>query len=83
MYCFRKLNYYHVDKRILALLYESIVAIVYGGSVCYVGGGNVSQGGKDEITRIVNQTGRMIGEPRQHLEDVYCLSSKLNTFNTN
>ena len=29
MYCFRKLNYFHVDKRILALFYESVVASVW------------------------------------------------------
>ena len=29
------------------------------------------KGGRDKITRIVNQAGRMIGEPRQNLEDVY------------
>ena len=29
MYFFRKLNYFRVDKRILALLYESIVATVW------------------------------------------------------
>ena len=43
--------------------------LVFGGIVCYVG--NVSQGGRNRITRIVNQAGRMIGEPRQNLEDVY------------
>ena len=70
MYCFRKLNYFHVDKRILALFYESVVASVWRYCLlCW--GGNVSQGGRDKITRIVNQAGRMIGEPRQNLEDVY------------
>ena len=34
-------------------------------------GGNVSQGGKEIITRIMNQVGRMIGEPRQNFEAVY------------
>ena len=29
MYCFRKLNYFDVDKRILALFYESFVASVW------------------------------------------------------
>ena len=29
MYCFRKLNYFHVDNRILALFYESVVASVW------------------------------------------------------
>ena len=70
MYCLRKLNYFHVDKRILALFYESVVASVWRYCLlCW--GGNVSQGGRDKITRIVNQAGRMIGEPRQNLEDVY------------
>ena len=46
--------------------------LVYEGIVCYVWvHGNVSQGCKDIITRIVNQAGKMIGEPRQNLEDVY------------
>ena len=39
--------------------------------VCW--GGNVSQGGRDKITRIVNQAGIMIGEPQQNLEDVYAV----------
>ena len=70
MYCFRKLNYFHVVKRILALFYESVVASVWRRCLlCW--GGNVSQGVRDKITRIVNQAGRMIGEPRQNLEDVY------------
>ena len=70
MYCFRKLNYFHVDKRIRALFYEYVVASVCRYCLlCW--GGNVSQGGRDRITRIVNQAGRMIGEPRQKLEDVY------------
>ena len=69
MYCFRKLNYFHVDKRILALFYESVIASVWRYCLlCW--GGNVSQWGRDKITRIVNQAGRMIGEPRQSLEDV-------------
>ena len=70
MYCFRKLNYFHVGKRILALFYESVVASVWRYCLlCW--GGNVSQGGRDKITRIVNQAGRVIGEPRQNLEDAY------------
>ena len=60
---------FHVDKRILALFYESVIASVWRYCLlCW--GGNVSQGGRDKITRIVNQAGRMIGEPRQNLEDV-------------
>ena len=70
MYCFRKLNYFHVDKRILALFYESVIASVWRYCLlCW--GGNVSQGGRDKINRIVNQAGRMICEPRQNLEDAY------------
>ena len=70
MYCFRKLNYFHVDKRILALFYESVIASVWRYCLsCW--GGNVSQGGRDKINRIVNQAGRMISEPRQNLEDAY------------
>ena len=70
MNCFRKLNYFLVDKRILALFYKSVVASVWRYCLlCW--GGNVSQGGRDKITRIVNQAGRMIGEPRQSSEDVY------------
>ena len=34
-------------------------------------GGNVSQGGGTKLPGFVNQAGRMIGEPRQNLEDVY------------
>ena len=45
MYCFRKLNYFHVDKRILALFYESVVASVWRycllSWLCW--DGNVSQ----------------------------------------
>ena len=68
MYCFRKLNYFHVDKRILALFYESVIASVWRYCLlCW--GGNVSQGGRDKINRIVNQAGGMIAEPRQNLED--------------
>ena len=67
---FRKLNYFHVDKRILALFYESVIASVWRYCLlCW--GGNVSQGGGDKINRIVNQAGRMISEPRQNLEDAY------------
>ena len=70
MYCFRKLNYFHVDKRILALFYESVIGSVWRYCLlCW--GGNISQGGRDKITRIANQAGRMIGEPRQNLEDAY------------
>ena len=70
MYYFRKLNYFHVDKRILGLFYESIVASVWRYCLtCW--GGNVCQGGRDKITWIDNQAGRMIGEPGQDLEDVY------------
>ena len=70
MYCFRKLNYFHVDKRILAMFYESVVASVWRYCLlCW--GGNVSQGGKERITRIVNQAGKMIGEPRQNFGAVY------------
>ena len=70
MYCFRKLNYFHVDKRILALFYESVIASVWRYCLlCW--GGNVSQGGRDKINRIVNKAGRMISEPRQNLEDAY------------
>ena len=70
MYSFRKLNYFHVDKRILALFYESIVASVWRYCLlCW--SGNVSQGDRDKITRVVNQAGRMISEPRMNLEDVY------------
>ena len=65
MYCFsmfRKLNYFHVEKRIIALFYESVIASVWRYCLlCW--GGNVSQGGRDKITRTVNQAGRMIGEP--------------------
>ena len=78
MYDFRKFNYFHVDKRILALFYEWILALFYESIVASVWrycllcwGGNVSQGGRDKITRIVKQAGRMIGESRQSLEDVY------------
>ena len=70
IYCFMKLNYFHVDKQILALFYESVIASVWRYCLlCW--GWNICQGGRDRITRIVNQAGRMIGEPRQSLEDVY------------
>ena len=39
MYCFRKLNYFHVDRRILALSYE-----VFEGIICYVGVGMLVKG---------------------------------------
>ena len=70
MYCFRKLNYFNVDARILAAFYDSVIASVWRYClVCW--GGNVVQGDKDKISRIVNEVGRIIGEPRQGFEAVY------------
>ena len=70
MYCFRKLNYFNVDARILAAFYDSVIASVWRYClVCW--GGNVVQGDKDNISRIVNEVGRIIGEPRQGFEAVY------------
>ena len=56
MYCFRKLNYFNVDARILAAFYDSVIASVWRYClVCW--GGNVVQGDKDKISRIVNEVG--------------------------
>ena len=57
MYCFRKLNYFNVDARILAAFYDSVIASVWRYClVCW--GGNVVQGDKDKISRIVNEVRR-------------------------
>ena len=59
-----------LTKEFLLCFYESVIASVWRYCLlCW--GGNVSQGGREKITRIVNRAGRMIGEPRQNLEEVY------------
>ena len=70
MYCFRKLNHFHVDNRILAIFYESVVASVWRYCLlCW--GGNIAEGDKEKIARIVNQAGKIIGEPRQTFKAVF------------
>ena len=52
------------------MFYESVVVSVWPYcQLCW--SGNVSQEGRDKITRIVNQAGKMIDELQQNLEDVY------------
>ena len=52
-----------------SLCFMNLYLLVNGDIFCNVGVGTLDKG-KDKITRIVNQTGRMIAEPLQNLEDV-------------
>jgi hypothetical protein len=78
MYCLRKLNFFHVDVKILAMFYDSVVESVWRYCLlCW--GGNVAKGDGERIARIVKEAGRIIGVSRQDFEAVYVglLSKKL------
>lgn len=70
MYCFRKLKFFHVNPRILALFYDSVVASVW--RYCLVGwGGNITIGDRQRVERVVKEASKIIGSPRQDFETVY------------
>ena len=70
MYCMRKLNYFHVNQRILALFYKSIIASIW--KYCMLAwGGNIAVGDKDMLQRVVNEAGRIIGSRQQSFNDAY------------
>ena len=70
MYCLRKLNFFRVDAKILALFYDSVVESVWRYCLlCW--GGNVSKGDKDRVGRVVKEAGRIIGMSRQDFKTLY------------
>jgi hypothetical protein len=70
MYCLRKLNFFNVDVKILALFYDSVVESVWRYCLlCW--GGNVAKGDRERIDRIVKEAGRIIGVSRQDFETAY------------
>jgi len=70
MYCFKKLNFFNVNSRILALFYDSVVASVWRYCLlCW--GGNIAQGDKERVERVITQAGKIIGAPRQDFDTVY------------
>ena len=70
MYCFRKLKFFHVNSRILALFYDSVVASVWRYCLlCW--GGNITIGGRQRVERVIKEAGKIIGSPRQDFETVY------------
>ena len=70
MYCLRKLNYFNVDVKILALFYDSVVESVWRYCLlCW--GGNVSKGDRERVERIVKEAGKIIGVSRQDFGSVY------------
>ncbi|XP_072044920.1 uncharacterized protein [Amphiura filiformis] len=55
MYCFRKLNFFHVNSRILALFYDSVVASVWRYCLlCW--GGNITIGDRQRVERNIFET---------------------------
>jgi hypothetical protein len=70
MYCMRKLNYFHVNQRIIALFYQSIVASIW--KYCMLAwGGNIAVGDRERLQRVVNEAGRIIGSRQQSFNDAY------------
>ena len=70
MYCLRKLNFFNVDVKILALFYDLVVESVWRYYLlCW--GGNVSKGDRERVERIVKEAGKIIRVSRQDIGSVY------------
>ena len=70
MYCLRKLNFFNVDVKFLALFYDSVVKSVWRYCLlCW--GGNVSKGDWEWTERIVKEAGKIIGVSWQDFGSVY------------
>ena len=70
MYCLRRLNFFNVDVKILAMFYDSVVESVWRYClVCW--GRNVSKGDRERVEHIVKEAGKIIGVLRQDFGSVY------------
>lgn len=70
MFCLRKLNSFHVNRKILATFYDTVIASVWGYClICW--GGNVGKSEKDRINRIIKSAERIIGKSQPLIHTTY------------
>ena len=70
MYCLRKLNFFNVDVKTLALFYDPVVESVWRYCLlCW--GGNVSKGNWEWVEHIAKEAGRIISVSQQDVGSVY------------